>query len=393
MHLVACLYRFTPFGGLERNALELLRAARARGHRVRVFTRAWPGVRPEGIEVRELAARAWTNVGRDRAFARAFWRALADGERPDVVLGFNRIEGVDVFYAADPCLAATRPRPGRFAPASRRWRADWERSLAAPQGATEILLQCERERQRYHEHYRTPLQRLHVLAPGLRAEFLADGATRAPELRAALGIPADARVVLAVGSDFARKGLDRTLAALAHLPADLRARTWLVVLGAGRPARFERQARAADLAARVRFLGGQGDVLAAFRAADLLVHPAREENSGTVLLEALSQGVPVVCSDACGFAPLVAGARAGHVLGAPFEARELAEVSAALLFDDGRRAELGARGRTFAQAFPMESRTAQAVALLERVASSRTAPAAPSCAGARRPAAPFRAAP
>ncbi len=43
MHLVACLYRFTPFGGLERNALELLLAARARGHRVRVFTRAWHG--------------------------------------------------------------------------------------------------------------------------------------------------------------------------------------------------------------------------------------------------------------------------------------------------------------------------------------------------------------
>ncbi len=374
MHLVACLYRFTPFGGLERNALELLEAARARGHRVRVFTRAWLGARPQGIEVHELALRAWTNVGVERAFARALWRALEGDDRPDVVLGFNRIGGVDVFYAADPCLAATRPRPGPFALANRRWRAEQERALAAPGAASEILVQCERERQRYREHHGTPLERLHVLPPGLRAEFLAAGATRAPELRAELGIPADARVLLAVGSDFARKGLDRTLAALAGFAPGLGARTWLVVLGAGRRARFERQARALGLAARVRFVGGQGEVLGAYRAADLLLHPAREENTGTVLLEALSQGVPVVCSAECGFAPLVAAARAGHVLARPFEARELARVSAALLADDDRRAELGRNGRGFAQAFPMAARTALALAVLERVAHARRSP-------------------
>lgn len=195
MHLVLCLYRYAPFGGLERNALELARAARARGHRVSVVTRAWSGPRPAGIEVHELAVRAWTNVGRDLAFARALTREL-ETLRPDVTVGFNRIEGMDVFYAADPCLAATRAAPGRLALPNRRLRAAWERALAAPEAATELLVLSAREEQRYREHHGTPAERLHVLPPGLRAEFLAPGPTEAPALRATLRIPADRKSVV-----------------------------------------------------------------------------------------------------------------------------------------------------------------------------------------------------
>lgn len=370
MHLALCLYRFTPFGGLERNALELARAARERGHRVSVFARAWDGPRPEGIEVHERAVRAWTNVGLDRGFARALGREL-ERLAPDVVVAFNRIEGVDVFYAADPCLAATGRGASRLALPNRRLRAAWERALAAPAGTTAILVQSQREKERYREHYGTPAERLHVLPPGLRAEFLAPGPASAPEWRAELGVPAEALLVLAVGSDFARKGLDRTLAALAELHDDLRERVWLVAVGAGRRARFERRARELGLAGRMRFAGGRGGVLAAYRAADLLLHPARVENTGTVLLEALSQGLPVVCSTECGFAPLVAEARAGHVLAAPFDPAELARVARELLADGAQRAELGERGRSAAREFPMERRTTTALEVIERAALSK----------------------
>jgi UDP-glucose:(heptosyl)LPS alpha-1,3-glucosyltransferase len=376
LDLALALYRYTPFGGLERNCLALARAARARGHRVSVYARRFEGEREEGIEVRELAVRAWTNIGLDRAFARVLARELERAAH-DVVVGFNRLPGLDVFYAADPCYVAARGRPSRLALASRRQRAAWERELLAPGSPTQILVLSERERRLHREHHGTPAERLHLLPPGLRAEFLVDGAPAAPEVRAALGIPEDARVVLAVGSDFARKGLDRTLAALAGLPAALGARTWCLVVGAGRPARFERLARALGLAERVRFAGGRADVLGCYRAADLLVHPAREENTGTVLLEAMSQGVPVACSAECGFAPLVAGARAGAVLGSPFDAGELARACAELLGDGGLRAELGERGRAAARHYPMERRTAAALEVIERAARARPAPAAP----------------
>src|SRR6185503_8466984 len=114
---------------------------------------------------------------------------------------------------------------------------------------------------------------------------------------------------------------------------------------------------------RVRFAGGRADVLGCYRAADLCLHPARAENTGTVLLEALSQGVPVVCS--------------------PFDAEELARTLARLLADDELRHELGERGRDAAAAFPMAHRTDLALDVIERVAYRKKgtgavpAPAAP----------------
>jgi len=58
-------------------------------------------------------------------------------------------------------------------------------------------------------------------------------------------------------------------------------------------------------------------------AADLLVHPARDEAGGVVLLEALAAGLPVVATDVCGYAHHIRAARAGIVLGTPFSQDEL----------------------------------------------------------------------
>lgn len=366
LDLALGLFRVTPYGGLERQALELARAALARGHRVRLYARRYEGERPAGLEVAELPVRALTNVGRDRAFDRAFTRALA--ARPaDVVVGFNRLSGLDVFYAADPCHAATRGRRGRLPLPARRARNAAERALFAPEAATHALVQSERERERYRACYGTPRERLHLLPPGLRAEFRTGG-PRDEALRAALAPEPDARVVLAVGSDFQRKGLDRTIDALAVVRD---ARAVLVVVGAGRAEAYRRRARARGVAAC--FVGGKQDVLPYYRAADLLAHPAREENTGSVLLEAASQGVPVVASGACGFAPLVAQAGAGLVLSEPFRADEYASALARLLRSAEERRACGARGRRAAAGWSNETRLARMLALIERVARARAA--------------------
>ncbi|EKD74229.1 MAG: Lipopolysaccharide kinase (Kdo/WaaP) family protein, partial [uncultured bacterium] len=68
----------------------------------------------------------------------------------------------------------------------------------------------------------------------------------------------------------------------------------------------------------VRFLGGRNDVPGFLLAADLLVHPAYHENTGTVLLEAMIAGLPVLTVDSCGYAHYVNEARAGRVLPSPF---------------------------------------------------------------------------
>ena len=69
---------------------------------------------------------------------------------------------------------------------------------------------------------------------------------------------------------------------------------------------------------RVRLLGVREDIPQLMAAADLLVHPARSETTGTVILEALVNGLPVVASAVCGYAEHVTRAGAGAVLPEPF---------------------------------------------------------------------------
>jgi UDP-glucose:(heptosyl)LPS alpha-1,3-glucosyltransferase len=61
-------------------------------------------------------------------------------------------------------------------------------------------------------------------------------------------------------------------------------------------------------------------------AADALVHPARAENTGTVLVEALTSGLPVLVTAVCGYAVHIERARAGVVLAEPFQQEEFNRV-------------------------------------------------------------------
>ena len=64
----------------------------------------------------------------------------------------------------------------------------------------------------------------------------------------------------------------------------------------------------------MQFLGGRSDVPRFLLGADLLIHPAYHENTGTALLEALVAGLPVLVTDVCGYAHYIAEADAGRVL-------------------------------------------------------------------------------
>lgn len=119
--------------------------------------------------------------------------------------------------------------------------------------------------------------------------------------------PADPIALLCVGRLVAKKGHDDLIAALAALPADLHWRLTLIGGGTLRAA-LEARVAACGLSDRVVFQGAQAQpaVIAAMRAADLFVLPAKAAPSGdrdglpNVLMEAASQGLPIVASDFAG---------------------------------------------------------------------------------------------
>ncbi|MDH4449156.1 MAG: glycosyltransferase [Rhodoferax sp.] len=189
---------------------------------------------------------------------------------------------------------------------------------------------------------------LEVITPGVDAAPGPAGALAQAEARRALGVPADAALLLFVGNDFAKKGLKTLLEATATLDNALHV---LVVGRSERAADYEQQALALGIRARVHFQGSLRDMSLAYQAADLLVHPTLEDSYGMVVLEAMAHGLPVVVSAApySGIASDLTHGVQAMLLGAPTDAVALASAVRGLLSDHAQARAMAAHGLEFAR--------------------------------------------
>jgi len=345
------LFKYFPFGGLQRDFLRIAKACAARGHAIRVYALAWEGERPAGFEIVELPVRALTNHRRYARFARRV-RTHLQRHPAALVVGFNKLPGLDLYYAADPCFAQkAREQRGPWYRWTARYRcfAAAERAVFDPAAATRVLVLTERQQAAFERCYGTPGERFTRVPPPVAPERQrpADADAVRAAFRTEFGLGAEHRVLLALGSGFATKGLDRSLRAMAALPADVARTVRLFVVGADDARTFLRLARRLGVADRVVFFGGRADAQRFLLGCDLLLHPAYSESGGIVLLEAMIAGLPVIATAACGFAPYVAGADAGIVLPEPFEQRLLDRALADALGDHAARARWQANGVAF----------------------------------------------
>ena len=352
MQLAFTLFKYFPFGGLQRDFLRIALACQARGHAIRVYTLSWQGEVPPGFEVVTVPVKALTNPRRYEKFAA--WVQADLARRPaDRVVGFNKMPGLDVYYSADPCYedkARTLRNPlyrlsGRY-----RHFSAYERAVFAPTSRTEILMISAQQQPLFEKHYGTPAARFHLLPPGISPDRRApaNAAGIRAGFRAEFGLGSDDLLLVQIGSGFKTKGLDRSLKALTALPAELKARTRLIAIGQDEPRPFLKQIKQLGLESQVSILKGRDDIPRFLLGADLLIHPAYNENTGTVLLEALVAGLPVLTSAACGYAHYIEDADAGRVIPLPFEQRALDTVLATMLADGAARRQWSANGLAFA---------------------------------------------
>jgi 1,2-diacylglycerol 3-alpha-glucosyltransferase len=151
------------------------------------------------------------------------------------------------------------------------------------------------------------------------------------EVRQALGISPDSRVLLYVGRLAKEKNLHLLLEAAAMVfRKDPRARLWLVGDG---PFRDEcvSQVRAAGIGDRVRFVGfvPREQVAKYYSAADLFVFSSITETQGLVVQEAMMHGLPAVVVAGGGASASVADGVNGFVV--KNEPRELADTIARVM--------------------------------------------------------------
>ncbi len=368
MRLAFCLFNYFPYGGLQRDFLRIARACLARGHHIDVYTMQWDADPEPGLAINILTAKGLQNHQRRENFVTQL-RAQLAREKYDLIVGFNKMPGLDVYYAADTCYQAkARQQHGFLYRLTKRYRMTQalEAAVFAAREKTQILLIAPREQESFMRYYATQPERFHILPPGIAKDRLqtANAASIRAQTRAAHQLNDNDFLLLMVGSGFKTKGLDRALLAVSALPAAILPRTQLFVIGADNEKPFLRQAARLNIQKHLHFLGGRDDVPHYYFAADLLLHPAYNENTGTVLLEALAGGLPVVTTDVCGYAHYVAKAAAGSVLPSPFDQAQFNKTLASMLLSP-ERPRLQRNALAFATTADIYSMPERAAALIE----------------------------
>lgn len=301
----------------------------SQGHEVTIYTGQWRGDKPLGnIHVEVLPSKGFFNHQRHQSLIKGMMAAVR--KKPvDLVVGFNRMPNLDVYFAADPCYLARAVEEKSFLyrlTSRFRFFRDCEKAVFGANAQCHILSLTKRDQAVFERYYQTPADRFHLIPPNIPIEkFASKDKLKCREyLRSQFQLPCSARVVLTVGSAYLRKGVDRALKALAALPNELKNNTWLIAIGEHESSsRFVEDAKKLGISERCILAGGRSDVADLMMGADALLHPARSELAGLVIIEAMTAGLPVLVTDVCGYALHVKDAGAGILLESPFDQNKL----------------------------------------------------------------------
>ena len=356
LHVVPTYYPAVRYGGTIRAVHELARAQAARGHDVHAFTTNVDGpgssdvplgvpVNIDGVQVRYFS----TGAGR------RIYRSPTMGQALDYALPGFDIAHLHSVYLWPPTRAASAARRLRttyvLAPHGMLVADLIRRKSASLKRAWISLFERRNVNAAAAVHVTSDVEADELLKLGFRPRHTAvvPNGVEPPPPECNPSPAAGKPYVLFLGRVNWKKGLDRLIPAMRHLP-----HTELVIAGNDeenyRP-QMEALARENGVAERIRFIGAVGDreKWRLITSARLLALPSYNENFGIVVLEAMAAGCPVVVTPEVGLAAAVRESGAGLVV--PGIPAELAEAMRALLADESMRARLGAAGREAARGY------------------------------------------
>jgi glycosyltransferase involved in cell wall biosynthesis len=394
--LVLTTYYHPVVGGVEVHARQLVRFLHAHDRLVEVVTKRVSRADPTLDEVDGVTVHRVGPIGERRASGKwaampaMFSAALRLSTRFDVLvcvdyravgiaaIAAGRLRGRRVIVqgeVAGVLAGADAASTSGLAPESA-----FVRALKAPARAVyrraDMVVCIGRDLEREALRAGVPRGRVEYLPHGVDlARFRPAEAGEREAIRAEVGWPADAHVVLFVGRLSAEKGVmdlleawriaGRTDAVLSLVGPDMPGHPW----DAGAAARAFVAAH--GLGTRVRFEGRAADPSRFYRAADVFVQPSHFEALGNTALEAMASGVAVVASGVGGLGDFCVD-RQTALVHAPHSPASIAGAIATVLDDAGLRHRLAAAGRTLvAEQFELGMLLARYARLIDDVAGAR----------------------
>jgi UDP-glucose:(heptosyl)LPS alpha-1,3-glucosyltransferase len=345
MKIAVLVKSFILAGGVERYAVELTLQLIKRGHEIHLYTRRADERFIDGIECVIVPNRCnFSSAANSLSFAREAARLL-DGKEYDIIHSHERGYLQDVLtlhtfsYKSGLQKYSFLRQMDMTLLSYRSWIYLWveKRQMATSRLVSVSDLIREDIRKNYNRS-----DGVHVIPPGVDTNLFHPAwiAAHRKRLREEARIDPDELVVLFVGSEFRRKGLDLLIPAIS--PGML-----LIVVGQGeRLEHYNKLAADYGVRNRVRFVGLiESDIRKFYAIADVVALPSLSDAFGMSVLEAMACGIPAVTSPRAGNSSLISHGKNGFIVS------DSAEIATSLtrLLEPSLRRGLGVAARKSAE--------------------------------------------
>ena len=367
---------FSPKGGGgERYSVDLARALRDSGHEVHIFAHRYEPMK--GISLHTVAVPLKPFGLQNWTFAKNVRRALSRNEF-DIVNGISQIYPQDIYRLGDGVhkhwLTVRRHRifSHIYDKVSPRHRLllHLEKKIFSPGNFKRIIANSELCKQLAINYYKVPPELVDVIFCGVDfAIFNSSVRNEGAQLRTSLGFDREAIVVLFVGMNYERKGLDTLLKAISRLRYKEKYR--LLVVGKGNIPRYQRLAQRLGVQEVTIFCGFQEQMPPFYGAADIFVLPSYYDPFGNVCLEAMACGLPVITTRETGVSELMDHGKSGFIMDHPGNISTLANWLEALE-DPGLRRSTGAEAREQTAFLTIERNVKHTILAYEKVLEDKT---------------------
>lgn len=382
LKVAVLIKRFLRTGGAEKYAMEVVRRL-ASDHEMHVFAQEWSFDGPEPITFHKISRvcrkPAWLN---QLFFSYVCRRAV--GHEFDVVHSFEKVSTFDVMTVQSPCFKSSGIA------AAKLWKRmlGWMRLAVSPRKlawmwlegeqfsddpARVVIAVSEHVKRNVQAQYPLPDERFRLAYTGVEVSPAAVTASNheRDELRARWDIGINDLVVLFVGTEFKRKGLDALLQGFAKVP---RARFKLLIAGGGgeRIEYYKKLVDKLQLGSEVRFLGLVDGIDRIYPIADMYVLPTLADPCPLAPLEAMAAGVATVMSSSTynGSAELIRHGEA-VILSNPHDPEEIASALLKLM-DSHVRQQVVEKGQQLARQLTWDKTAAVTAAAYQDVIQSKT---------------------
>ena len=282
----------------------------------------WDGTLPKekNISVKLIESNYFFNYQRYSEFKNKVSQYIQN-QTNVISISFSKISGFDFYYAADSCFASKNKNFFKNLSPRYQFFHKEEYQIFNPKSKTKILSISRKENEIYKSIYKTPDNKFIFIPPYIDKKFFIESKNKF--FFSSKYFKNNNKLLIFIGSGFKTKGLDRAIIAFSSLPLKIRNNFNFAIFGKDNEKKYRKIIARYGLEDSINIFPGHDNVPQLMREATALIHPARYENTGLILIEALSQNLPIITTDNCGYSSYVENDKKSIVLNSPFSQQEL----------------------------------------------------------------------